>query len=249
MRLRRRNMKIQSLFTPQMNTHEHDDRTRKGRRKKKRSQVRGLLHLLGRLEEPVLLPLLQPSRRRHGAQPPPQQQPQIKSRTSHQPPSRLATPTPRLVGLPPKTGLNLARGETGGGGGISPDERATDRGGGCARQERNKGRRFLGVSAAAASSAAVGSPRLAPRCFAEGKRGDVRVGREKRREERREVNYSLTFFSFFLPSRCRWCLSLSLSPSDSGAFFGIPVSLPAAAFLFFFLIFLTYSVQFVVFLT
>lgn len=210
MRLRRRNMKIQSLFTPQMNTHEHDDRTRKGRRKKKRSQVRGLLHLLGRLEEPVLLPLLQPSRRRHGAQPPPQQQPQIKSRTSHQPPSRLATPTPRLVGLPPKTGLNLARGETGGGGGISPDERATDRGGGCARQERNKGRRFLGVSAAAASSAAVGSPRLAPRCFAEGKRGDVRVGREKRREERREVNYSLTFFSFFLPSRCRWCLSLSL---------------------------------------
>lgn len=211
MRLRRRNMKIQSLFTPQMNTHEHDDRTRKGRRKKKRSQVRGLLHLLGRLEEPVLLPLLQPSRRRHGAQPPPQQQPQIKSRTSHQPPSRLATPTPRLVGLPPKTGLNLARGETGGGGGISPDERATDRGGGCARQERNKGRRFLGVSAAAASSsssAAVGSPRLAPRCFAEGKRGDVRVGREKR-EERREVNYSLTFFSFFLPSRCRWCFSLS----------------------------------------
>ena len=53
------------------------------------SQVRRLLHLLGGLEEPVLLPLLEPSRRRHAGPPPPLQ---IKSGTRHR--TGFKPPTP-----------------------------------------------------------------------------------------------------------------------------------------------------------
>lgn len=241
MRLRRRNMKIQSLFTPQMNTHEHDDRTRKGRRKKKRSQVRGLLHLLGRLEEPVLLPLLQPSRRRHGAQPPPQQQPQIKSRTSHQPPSRLATPTPQLVGLQPKTG---AQSRTRGKPEEEEEEGSRPTNARRIEEEAVQGKKEEG---AAFSWCFCCRRLLRCRRLASPRPPLLRGGEERRRESgkrgrgRREVNYSLSLslsrLLLLLPSvsvSLVFVVVVFLSLSDSGAFFGIPVSLPAAAFLIFF---------------
>ena len=53
------------------------------------SQVRRLLHLLGGLEEPVLLPLLEPSRRRHAGPPLPLK---IKSGTRHRTGFKLPAP-------------------------------------------------------------------------------------------------------------------------------------------------------------
>ncbi len=73
------------------------------------------------------------------------------------------------------------------------------------------------------------------------------MGREG--EERREVNYSLSRLLLLLPSvsvsLVMVVVVLFLSLSDSGAFFGIPVSLQAAVFFPFFLIFflLTYRMH------